>query len=308
MIRIRIARMLIRIIVLFIGNSYKMQRAGINFIARFYRVPKPVEVEHITMDGIPSEKIRWGSDKIDNVILLLHGGGFVIGTSKLYREVAVHMAKFSNATVYVPDYRLAPEYPYPAAHEDSLKAYNWLLDQGIASERIAITGDSAGGNLTASLLQMIRDCSLPQPACAVCVSPWLNIATANKVKKFNDPMITIKLLEKYAKLYIGNREPAKSEYSPLLGDLNGLPPVLIQTGSEEVLLDESYDYIVKSRNTDSLVKIEVIPDLFHSWNLWSMFLPVVKESVKKSGEFCKEYIEKAVIEKKNRKSKKKPVK
>ena len=210
--------------------------------------------------------------------LSLHGGGYVLGSSASGRPLAAQLAEATSAVVYSLDYRLAPEHPCPAAIDDSTAAYQWLLDQGIPPHQIAFVGDSAGGGLTMATLVKLRDHGLPMPAGAVCISPWVDLTlTASSLSSNadSDPQVSLQGLQEMAVHYLNGLNAASPVASPLFADLAGLPPILIQVGGAEALLDDAgaMDAALRAAGVDST--LEIWDGMIH---VWHFFAPRLQEA------------------------------
>lgn len=247
-------------------------------------------VESIDLDGVPAEWVSQPESKEDRAILYLHGGGYMIGSSLAYREFASRIAGANSARVLVLDYRLAPENPFPAAVEDALSAYHYLLNQGLSPEQISIAGDSAGGGLAIALLLTIRDSGGQLPACATCFSPWLDMecsgdsCTSGLV---SDPIVSVDNLTTMAESYAAN-DKRNALASPLLADLTGLPPLKLFVGTREVLLDDSLRFAEKAKSVGVDVTLTIENDLVHVWPVFA--IPEAAVTLVQMGEFTTQYI------------------
>ncbi len=225
------------------------QRARAEKMARFFRLPKGMQCQPVDVNGVPA---TWflPDEAEDGVILYLHGGAYALGSVNAHREFLSRLTKAIGKRILAIDYRLAPEQPYPAALEDAVTAYRWLLGQGFAPAQIIIAGDSAGGGLTLAALVALRDGGQPMPAGAVCISPWTDLAlTGDSMRGKADVEIVLDhdSLAMFAALYAGDQPLTNPLISPLYADLTGLPPLLIQVGTDEILLDELAALCSKSR-------------------------------------------------------------
>lgn len=233
-----------------------------------------VTVESLSFGNVPAEKITPANATPGKVLLYLHGGGHVFGSIKSHRHFVSRLAVATKATAWHIDYRLAPEHPYPAAIEDALTAYRAILDSGIAPADLVVGGESAGGNLAAALLLKLKQENLPQPAGLYLLSPWLDMTTtAESYDKVGarDPMITREGIVGVALAYLGN-QPDTPLASPVRADVAGLPPMLIQVGSEEVLLSDSTTFANNVAMTGIDVTLRVWAGMPHAWPLFHPFL------------------------------------
>ena len=209
------------------------------------------------------------------VVLFLHGGGYSLGSARSHRNLGKRIAYAARARVVLPDYRLAPEHVFPAAVEDAVAAYRWLLATGVEPERIAVAGDSAGAGLALALLVSLRDAGAPLPACAVLLSPFADLecrgesyATLAEL----DPIVSREMGLGMGRVYIGDREPSDPLASPVNAALDGLPPLLIQVGSREVVLDDARAIERHAREAGVLAKLDVWPGMVHVWHLFASAL------------------------------------
>lgn len=217
----------------------------------------------------------------DRVLLYLHGGGYCAGSLVTHRTLVAQIAKSFKGRVLAIDYRLAPESMYPAAIDDAVTAYRFLLDQGIKPSHIAIAGDSAGGGLTMATLLALREKKIQLPAAAWPISPWVDLegrGASMKTKAESDLIVTSDGLHNYAKAYAGSRrgEPLAS---PVNASLAGLPPLLIQVGSAEVLLDDSVTLAQKAGAADVDVKLEIWPNMPHVWHIFAPLLSEARDAI-----------------------------
>ncbi len=217
-------------------------RAGMEAQQGALALPADVDLANLTVAGRPARRVRTPGVREDRGTLYLHGGGYVMGSLNTHQELMGRIARVTNAQVLGLDYRLAPEHVYPAAVDDAVAAYQWILEQGIAPSRVVIAGDSAGGGLALALLLALRELNVPLPAGAVLFSPWTDLTASGdsvRTRAEADPMIGPGVLGPMAAHYAGNNAVGTPGISPLFGDLKGLPPLLIQVGDAEVLLDDS---------------------------------------------------------------------
>lgn len=225
-----------------------------------------------------------------HAILLLHGGGFMVGSARAHRAYASYLSAAAKARVFSLDYRLIPEHPFPAALEDSVDAYEWLLSQGIPADRIAICGDSAGGGLALSLVIQLRDSGRPLPASVILVSPWADLAAEGQSYARNaavDPVATPEGARLMGQLYVGETGDVRAPLANALhADLQGLPPMLIQVGEREIFLDDSCTIDRKLRAAGGDSKLQLWPGMIHQFPLHVGRLDESHEAVTAIGEFA----------------------
>ena len=271
----------------------KVDKMRANFVQatkNFATPPEGTEVEAVDVDGVPAEWVSAPGVDQDRVLLYLHGGGYVIGSIATHRGLVASLSKAANCRVLSLDYRLAPEALYPAAVDDATKAYRWLLAKGYQANRITISGDSAGGGLTLATLIALRDAGDALPAAAAPISPWTDLEGTGETMKTKvdvdvDPMVEPGGLMGMAKIYLGDADPKQATASPLHGDYTGLPPLLIQVGGLETLLDDATRVDEKARNAGVDVTLEVWPDMVHVWHLFAPMVPEGQEAIDKIGQF-----------------------
>lgn len=249
----------------------------------------PVVREPIAVDEWRGEWLAAPRARTDHVILYLHGGGYVSGSPNSHRALMAHLSRHAHARVLALDYRLAPEHPYPAAIEDAWAAYWWLLCQGYAPDRIVVAGDSAGGGLTLALLLALRDAHAPLPAGAICFSPWVDLALtgASLHKNGATDYINREILQTTAQMYLDGRDPHDPLISPLYGDLHGLPPLLIEVGSAELLYDDGRRFAQRARRAGVPVEFDAVPGMVHVWQFMYWIEPKARQSVQRAGRFAR---------------------
>lgn len=265
------------------------ERKGMEQMIVKEKYPEDVIFEEIMVNNIPSLWINTPESVKDRVILYLHGGGYVIGSINTHKGLGYRISRASKSRILLIDYRLAPEHPYPAALEDSVAAYKWLIDEeGIDPQNIVISGDSAGGGLTAATLLKLRDIGVALPAGGVLLSPWTDLDLTGdsiKTKRRLDPIVDASGLHFMANLYIGDEEPNNPYISPIYADLKDLPPILVQVGSAEVLLDDSTRFAEKAKSVGVDVTIEVWDDMTHVFQFLALWAPEGEQAIEKIGEF-----------------------
>jgi acetyl esterase/lipase len=254
-------------------GSIEEQRARQEKSARFSRIPKKVHCQPVNLNGITAEWISCSTSR-DGVVLYLHGGAYALGSVNIHREYRSRLALATRLKVLAINYRLAPEHPFPAALEDSISAYRWLRAQDFDSSRIVIAGDSAGGGLALSTLVTLRDAGEPLPARVVCISPWLDLSLSGdsiREKASADPILHLSVLERYASYYAGTHDRKSPLISPLFADLTGLPPLLVQVGSDEILLDDSVRLTHIARQSGVDITLKIWDGLFHVFQIVAFF-------------------------------------
>src|ERR1700691_5646204 len=264
-------------------------RANFEQMAGLFPVAADVKCEPVNTGGVKSEWVTAPGADASRAILYLHGGGYVIGSINTHRALAARLSTAAKARVLVIDYRLAPEHPFPAAVEDSIASYRWLLAQGIAPARIVVAGDSAGGGLTAATLVAIRDAGLPIPAAGVMLSPMVDLeglGESMKTKAAEDPIVQKENIG-IAKLYLNGKDPRTPLAAPLYADLTGLPPLLIQVGTSETLLDDSTRFVERATRAGVKVTLEQWDRMIHVWQVFAPMLDEGQQAVDRIGEFVR---------------------
>jgi len=246
--------------------------------------------EGVSADGVPCEWIIPKTSSTDQVLLYLHGGGFVLGVTPPHLHMVAHLAKKMGICALMVDYRLAPDYPFPAALDDCVTAYRWLLKQGISARNIVVVGDSAGGNLTITSLMKLRDDSDPLPAAAICLSPATDLTNKeNAHQEFKDPLLPPKATRFYTRSYVGANDARDPLISPVFGDLRGLPPLLIHVGEDEILRDDAVRITSLAKSEDVDVRLEIYPRMWHVWQI-NLTLPQAIQSLDDIEQFLKAHL------------------
>ena len=266
------------------------RRAQYERAEKVFPVPPEVKIERVTAPVAPAEWLRPPSAEAGRVVLYLHGGGYVIGSPRSHRHLAAAIAGAAGASALVLDYRRAPEDPFPAAVDDAVASYRWLLEQGTSPERIVIAGDSAGGGLTVATMVALRDAGLRQPAGAVCISPWVDLTGSGdsyRTKAAVDPIVARPGIDRMARAYLGATDPRTPLASPLFADLRGLPPLLIHVGSDEVLLDDAVQLASRAKAAGVTATLEVWERMIHVWHWFLPMLDEAEQAIHSIGEFCR---------------------
>ncbi|KAB2382941.1 alpha/beta hydrolase [Actinomadura montaniterrae] len=260
------------------GDVAKMRRV---FEELLGAAPLPGDVRTRTADlgGVPAVEVRAGATAPTAATLLyFHGGAYAIGSAAASVGLVSEIARRTAATALSVDYRLAPEHPFPAAVDDALAAYRTLLDRGTPAGSIAVTGESAGGGLALALLLAIRDAGLPQPSSAIVLSPWTDLTQSGgtmTTRADADPALTRRALQTRAADYLAGADPRTPLASPLHADLRGLPPLLIQAGGREILLDDALRLATRAAHADVSVTLQTFPGAPH---VFQGFAPLVAEA------------------------------
>jgi len=266
------------------------RRAQYERAEKVFPTPAEVKVERVTAPTVPAEWLRPPSAEPARVVLYLHGGGYVIGSPRSHRHLAAAIAAAAGASALLLEYRCAPESPFPAAVDDAVAAYRWLLEQGISAGGLVIAGDSAGGGLTVATLLALRDDGVPLPAAGVCISPWVDLTCSGAsyaTKAASDPIVKKAGVEEMARAYLGTADRRTPLASPLFADLRGLPPLLIQVGSEEVLLDDAVQLAERARTAGVDTTLEVWDQMVHVWHWFLPMLDEAGEAIEAIGRFAR---------------------
>ena len=232
-------------------------------------VPDGTQVEAVSANGVPAEWINAPGSSRDRAIYFIHGGGYYRGTVASSRSPAAEMSAACGAQCLSIDYRLAPEHPFPAAIDDVYSGYQWLLEQGFSPQQVVVSGISAGGGLTGALLLKLKQLGEPMPAGAVPLSPWMDLTQSGRsylTQAEADPSINKAYLDRMAAYYLAGHDPKDELASPMFGDLAGLPPLLIQVGSAETLLDDSVEFGREAGAAEVDVTVEIWAELIHGWH------------------------------------------
>jgi len=275
-----------------IGGRPTVQETRANFeqMSALFPIAADVKCESVSAGGVKAEWVTAPGADAGRAVLYLHGGGYVIGSINTHRDLAARISRAAKARVLLIDYRLAPEHPFPAAVEDSVAAYRYMLDQGLKASRIVVSGDSAGGGLTVATLVAIRDAKLPTPAGGACLSPWTDLeglGDSMKTKADVDPMVNKEALLEMAAHYLADQNPRNPLAAPLYADLAGLPPLLIQVGTAETLLDDSTRLAERARKAGVKVTFEPWEDMIHVFQVFAPMLEEGQQAIDKIGEFVR---------------------
>lgn len=261
--------------------------------ARDVPLPEGTQVEAVEAGGVPCEWIDAPQARPDRVFIFIHGGGYYRGSVAASRATAANIGAATRARALSVGYRLAPEHVFPAAIDDCLSAYRWLLDSEMKSARIAVGGISAGGGLTLALLLGARERGWELPAAAVPLSPWTDLTQSGASFEANadaDPSMSRMYLDRFAAMYLAGADPHEPLASPLHGNLSGLPPMLVQVGSIETMLDDSTAFAERAKATGVDVTLECWEGVFHGWHGSAHVLPEARQAIERIGEFFAEHV------------------
>ncbi|EME21360.1 alpha/beta hydrolase [Rhodococcus triatomae] len=250
-------------------------------------LPRDTVVRPLTLAGRPAERITVGATERRTAILYLHGGGYTLGSLDTHRSLAAHLARESGSAVYVLDYRLAPEHPYPAAVEDAVAAYLELLgEHGLTPETLAVAGDSAGGGLSLATARRLVDRYSVKPAALALIAPWVDPG-ARDAPFDRDTVINTGWSHRAAAAYLGDGDARDPGYAPLLGDLSGLPPTVVHVGMSEVLYPQVVDLVDRMRSAGTTVAYTEHPTLWHVAHLQASLVRESADAVAELGEFLR---------------------
>lgn len=270
------------------------RRAILEDGARFLPMPSRVEVERVAVGLMPAEWLRPRGAPQERGVLFLHGGAFTMGSCTTHRALASRIAIAGGTAVLLPEFRLAPEHPFPASLEDCLTAYRWLLDRGTPPRRIALAGDSSGAALAVSLAMRTRDGGLPLPAAIACLSPWADLGLTGETLTTRaqlDPVCSVSESRFHAGHYIGALDPRDPRLSPIYADLRGLPPILIQAGDHEILLSDALRLAERARTCGVETELEVWDGMWHVWHFFAGYVPEAREAIDRVGAFLREHLD-----------------
>jgi acetyl esterase/lipase len=272
--------------------TIEQARAGLEALSEIVKPAADVQCEPVDVDGVPGEWVAASNADPERIVYYLHGGGYSIGSIKSHREMVSRVSRATAARALLVEYRLAPENRFPAAVEDALTGYRWLLSNGADPARMVIAGDSAGGGLTVATLVALRDAGETLPAAGVCISPWLDMEAKGesmKTRVDRDPWIDPEHIKLGAEMYLGEgRDPRNPLANPLHADLTGLPPLLVQVGDSEVLLDDSTRLAERAKAAGVDVTLEVWDEMVHVFQAFAFMLPEGQQAIDRIGEFVRE--------------------
>jgi epsilon-lactone hydrolase len=274
--------------------GWPARRKRLDDVGSVWPVAEDVKTTSVDVNGVPGEwSIVPGSDP-SRVLMFFHGGGYCSGSIVSHRRLVSEAGRAAGVRTLAIAYRLAPEHPFPAAYDDVLTAWRFLRDQNIAGAHIAIGGDSAGAGLTLALIGRLRDAQEELPGCAWLISPWTDLMMSGSTlssKEAVDPLIHKQYLIELADAYLPTGMDRKDpRVSPLYADLKGFPPVLIQVGSAETLLDDATRFAAVAGAADVRVTLEIWPQMIHAWPLWNAGLEPGRRALASAGAFIRQYL------------------
>ncbi len=260
------------------------------------RLPANVVRETMSVDGVACEQLTPENSQTDQVLLYLHGGGFVYGLTPPHLEMVAYLAQKMGIRALAVDYRVSPEHPFPAPLDDCVTAYRWLLKQGISAQNIVVAGDSAGGNLTITSLMKLRDSGDPLPAAAACLSPVADLSNKdNPSQGFNDPLLHPRAMKYFHESYVAHNDARNPLISPVFGDWHGLPPLLVHAGEDELLREDAVRVDELARAAGVEVRLEIYPRMWHVWQLYPA-LPQAVQSLDEIAKFLKLHLKLSVLQ------------
>ena len=276
-----------------VGSTVDEQRRLLRDAVSAQPLPADVTVTAAALGAVPTAEISVDGIEPRHVVLYFHGGVYVISDAFLAAGLASELGRRTHANVISVDYRLAPEHPYPATVEDAIAAYDALLQGGIAASDIAFAGESAGGGLTVATLINARDRGLPLPAAAFVMSPYVDLTLAGttmETKRDVDPLLNRELLEPRVADYTAGQDPALALISPVFADLSGLPPLIIQAGSHEVLLDDAIRLARQAAIADVEVTLDITPGVPHVFQAYYPFLDEAVAALDRAGQLLSAHL------------------
>jgi monoterpene epsilon-lactone hydrolase len=276
-----------------LGGDVAEQRVVFEEMMAAIPVPADVTTSSGSLGGIPVVNVEVAGADPERIIFYLHGGAYAIGTAASSVGLASDLARRAGVRLVSVDYRLAPEHPYPAAIEDAVAAYRGLVDSGVAASAIAIAGESAGAGLAAATLVALKHTGLPQPSAAVLMSPWADLTLSGdsiSAKAAVDPALTPEGLRRRAVDYVPAGDRTAELVSPIFADLTGLPPLLIQAGSHEILLDDATGLAARAAAADVEVRFEVTPGVPHVFQGFAAMLDEADAALTSAGEFLRAHL------------------
>jgi acetyl esterase/lipase len=270
------------------GDTIEEQRANMEAALAAIPVPDDVRLEAVTVGGVPAEWTTVPASQAARVVVYFHGGGYCIGSVRSHRLLVAGIGHAAKARVLSVDYRLAPEHPHPAAVDDAVAVYRALREQGVSAGAIGFAGDSAGGGLAVATLLALRAAGDGLPAAAACLSPWMDLSMSGeslRTRAAIDPVCSEPMLRRMAAAYLAGRDARAPLASPLFADLAGLPPLLVQVGTAEVLYDDAASFAERASRAGVDVTFEPWEDMIHVWHAFAMLLPEGQQAIDRVGAY-----------------------
>jgi epsilon-lactone hydrolase len=257
---------------------------------KLVKLPKSCKIEQLKIEDLYAE--WYSSENIlqDKVILYLHGGGYALCSANTHRSLAASIGRAAGVKVLFPEYRLAPEHPFPAAIEDAVNVYRWLLRKGYDPSNIIFAGDSAGGGLSIATTLVLRDQNEPLPRAIVCLSPWVDLTSSGESYQKNnkvDPYLTLQGVKDAAHMYAGTTSLDHPLISPVFADLTGFPPLFVQAGNHEILQSDAELLVEQARQAGVDVTFKIWDGMWHVWQISGDTLPEAKKAIREIGNYIK---------------------
>jgi len=265
-------------------------RAWVEDFAGRLPVAKNIQIERVNCGPCDGDLILPAGGDASRLIIFYHGGGYFFGSSRTHRVIASNLARAAGSAVLVPDYRLAPENPAPAAHDDAFAVYRWALKQGYASGKVALSGDSVGGNLALATAVRAKEAGLPQPAALTLASPWLDLAregASHQGAAPDDPIVSPELLDLFTLAYLGDGDRKSPKVTPFYADFTGLPPTLVHVGTRERLRDDSVTVVARMKAAGVAADLKIFDGMCHDWQLYAPMLDEGMASINEYAAFIK---------------------
>lgn len=275
-------------------HSNEQRRAAYDAQADLFPPAADVRVEPVDAHGVPAEWTSTPAANASEAILYLHGGGYAWGSLQSHRHLASELGRAAAMRTLAIDYRRAPEFPFPRALEDAASGYRFLLDSGFHPHRIAVAGDSAGAGLAVALLVRLKALGMPQPACALLLSPWTDMtATADSYTRnaARDPVLNRETMQFLAAQYLGTLPRDTPLASPVFADLRAIAPLTIFVGATEALLDDALALARAAGLADVGVRLEIWPKMFHIWPTYHQVLAQGRQAITRAGRLLREAVE-----------------
>lgn len=278
------------------GHAPVVERQKLESVTKLSQLLMPAGTQFTQnpLDGLPTEWVENLLKGVQGHLLFFHGGAYVVGSPRTHRNLTAHLAKLCSLRIAAVDYRLAPEHPFPAATDDALTAYRALLKQGIPAYQILIGGDSAGGGLAMACAIAIRDAGLPLPAGIICISPWVDLNMSGESmtrQSATEIILTPQVLMDAAALYLDKTSTQNPLASPLIADLHGLPPLLIQVTDAEILYSDSTRLAEAATRQGVQTVLQVAPGLWHDWQLFAGQMPEADTAIQLIAKFARECLQ-----------------